>query len=188
MEDIQQFIEKQEQSLTIENIKIDSQIEYEKAGWMLKSLKSFIDEMDKKRKELTRPLDESKKKIMAMFSPVLDKAEKCERDIKSKMLVYMNKIEAEKKALEHEALKNGQQVVVVQEAKVEGIKKIKAWKAKIVNLDLIPRSFLLQTEKQHEALMQNLNAIAKKTNNAIEIPGVQFYEEETLSSTKAWDV
>ena len=57
-----------------------------------------------------------------------------------------------------------------------------------MDIDLIPRSFLLQTEKQQEALLQNLNSIAKKTRNAVEIPGVQFYEEESLSSTSAWDV
>ncbi len=55
------------------------------------------------------------------------------------------------------------------------------WKARIKELDLIPRKYLIENKKQHDELMSVLNRIASSTKGLIEIPGVEFYEEKILA-------
>jgi hypothetical protein len=52
------------------------------------------------------------------------------------------------------------------------------WKARVINAALVPREYCIPNE-------QELNAIAKATKGAKQIPGVEMYEEKTLSVRRA---
>jgi hypothetical protein len=51
------------------------------------------------------------------------------------------------------------------------------WKARIINAALVPREYCVPNEKE-------LDAIAKATKGSKQIPGVEFYPEQTLSMRK----
>ena len=75
--------------------------DYQLAGEELKAIKGRMKELDDLRKTMTRPLDEAKKRIMAMFFPVEDGLKKAESLIKRAMLGYQQ--EQERKRQEEEA-------------------------------------------------------------------------------------
>jgi len=75
--------------------------DYQLAGEELKTIKGRMKELDDSRTSMTRPLDEAKKRIMAMFSPVEDGLKKAENLIKRAMLGYQQ--EQERKRQEEEA-------------------------------------------------------------------------------------
>lgn len=177
-----------EKEIPLAEIEIKNNEDFERASNILKNVKSIIKNLDEKRKQATKPLDDSKKEIMSWFSPIVDKAKACESMLKSKMSEYLSRLEEEKKKMEQEAREKDVPVVIDNKPKVSGVKEIIRWKAKLKDVDAIPRAFLLKTPKQHEALMSVLNEIASSTRGAIEIPGVEFYEEKSISSTSAWDI
>ena len=57
----------------LDNVQVTNDEEQKNAEDMLISAKFALKQADEKRKELTRPLDESKKRIMALFEPYISK-------------------------------------------------------------------------------------------------------------------
>jgi len=80
---------------------IDNNDDYEDCGLLLKRVKVTSNELDLKRKSITRPLDEAKKNTMALFKPVLDALASIEKSAKRKMIDYQT--EQERKARELQA-------------------------------------------------------------------------------------
>lgn len=58
--------------------------------------------------------------------------------------------------------------------KPSGVATRKTWKARVVNVDAVPREYMLVNEKA-------LAAIATSTKGSIKVPGVEFYVEESLA-------
>lgn len=71
---------------------------YQHAAGVLKGYKSQAKELTAKRKELTGPLDVTKKGIMDFFRKPLTFLEDAERVIKKGMIVYQDDLEAKRKA------------------------------------------------------------------------------------------
>ncbi len=71
----------------------------------LKNIKKSAKQLDEQRKSLTKPLDESKKKIMAMFKAPTEYLEKAEAIIKKTMVTYQQEEERLRRE-EEEMLKN----------------------------------------------------------------------------------
>jgi DNA polymerase III alpha subunit (gram-positive type) len=61
--------------------------------------------------------------------------------------------------------------------KISGISTKTIWKFKIVNVNLIPRGYMVPNEKM-------LGEIARATKGAVKIAGVEFYSEANMSSSK----
>ena len=80
---------------------IATMIDYQLAGEELKMIKGRMKELDDLRKSMTRPLDEAKKHIIALFAPAEDGLKKAENLIKRAMLGYQQ--EQERKRQEEEA-------------------------------------------------------------------------------------
>lgn len=59
--------------------------------------------------------------------------------------------------------------------KLKGISMMKNWKARVVNVDEVPRTYMTVNE-------QALDKIAKATKGSLTIPGVEFYSEDVLAS------
>jgi|GEM_PF-545683 len=76
--------------------------DYHQAGEELKIIKAKSNDLEKLRKDITRPLDESKKNVMALFRPALEKLDQAEKLIKKQMLIFQQ--EQEHKRREQEEL------------------------------------------------------------------------------------
>ena len=153
------------------------------------------------RFSLTKPLDESKKRIMALFSPFIDQFEKATKIIKDKVRDYYFEQEekarkAEKERLLAEAkreeeIKKAQEedrepvveeIPVIPEVKVpeKTVKSVqggsmtvkKIWKFTIVDEKLIPNEYRIVSEQLIREAIRN---------GAREISGVKIYEDKVVS-------
>jgi hypothetical protein len=75
--------------------------QYSEAGIDLQGIKLRAKELDALRKTMTKPLDDSKKRIMALFAVPLEALEKAESSIKTAMLGWQRKQEAIRQAEEN---------------------------------------------------------------------------------------
>ena len=80
---------------------ISNQVEYELASTFLKEIKDRYKELDFQRKEITKPLDGAKSKVMDLFKVPLELLVKAESKIKGLMITYT--AEQERKAKEEQA-------------------------------------------------------------------------------------
>ena len=60
--------------------------------------------------------------------------------------------------------------------KVAGQSVRKTWKARVTDIQQVPREWMVVNESA-------LNAFAKSTKGAVKVPGVEFFEESTLASS-----
>ncbi len=79
---------------------ITTQTDYTQAGEYLKSVKSATKQLDDLRISMTKPLDESKKRIMDFFRKPLDILSRAEATLKRGMLGFQQEQEAKRKAEE----------------------------------------------------------------------------------------
>jgi len=77
---------------------ISNQAEYETAATVLSEVKNRYKELDTQRKEITKPIDDAKTRIMDLFKPPLELLKKAENKIKDLMDAYRE--EQERKAEE----------------------------------------------------------------------------------------
>jgi DNA repair exonuclease SbcCD ATPase subunit len=102
---------------------ISDQDQYEQAAGLLKIVKSRYKEVDTQRKDITSPIDEAKKRIMALFKPPLEYLEKGESIIKSTMTKYVSDCERkaaeERRKLEEAARKQAEEEKKKLEKKIE---------------------------------------------------------------------
>lgn len=95
-------VEKSENlALQLQTFKVSNQDEYNTSGEYLKNVKSATKQLEDMRMSMTRPLDESKKRIMDFFRKPLDILTNAEEALKRARIAYSN--EQEKKRREEEA-------------------------------------------------------------------------------------
>lgn len=80
---------------------VDSNETFESAATELKTVKARIKELDSTRKGITKPMDESKSRIMDLFRAPLNLLEQAEKALKLTMITYTQ--DQEKKRLAEEA-------------------------------------------------------------------------------------
>jgi len=95
--EIQQF---EETALKFQDFKVTTQEQYTTAGDYLRSIKQSSKKLEDLRVSLTRPLDDSKKRIMDLFRTPLEKLIQAELTLKRGMLGYQQ--EQERKRREEE--------------------------------------------------------------------------------------
>ncbi len=81
-------------------LEVTTQEAYTATGVELKHIKSRAKELDALRRSMTKPLDDSKARIMGLFRPALDALKTAETDVKKAMLTYEDEQEAKRKAEE----------------------------------------------------------------------------------------
>jgi len=199
------------QKYTITDIEI-----YNTAADHLKTIKGKTKEIDDARKSMTKPLDESKKKIMDFFRKPLEQLKLAEGKIKGAMLDFKREQERkrqeeearlralaekeaekerkklEKKAEKAEAKGDTEKAEELREQKeevfaptpiveskvnkVSGISTKKVWKYRIVDETKIPHEYMMPNEKK-------IGQFARMAQGTQQVPGIEFYAEETLAST-----
>lgn len=180
-----------------------------------KEIKKRLKALEDMRKSLTRPLDESKSRIMDFFRKPEEQLKAAVTLIDRALLAYDAEVrriqeEERQRAEEAEAARIAEEAKALQvkavaalavgdERKAErlvekmmdveaqpvavrmaeikhiGVSVKERWKARVVNVKLLPREYMIPDEKQ-------LAAIATATKGKTEIPGVEFYPERGLAS------
>lgn len=167
------------------------------AGELRKKIKSVGKLLKDQKEKITKPLNEGLKQARALFAPLEENYEQAEKIISGKMLFYQNicdqetrdieakaaadlkKIEDDAKAgkiTEHQAEVKEQKIEQKLEQAPGVITKSKDFhtreiqKFRIVNMDAIPREFMLPDEV----------AIRKAMMAGIPVEGVEYYKEKSL--------
>ena len=121
-EDVQTLVAQAEGDMVLaQRFTIASSDDYVQASEILKTVKGRYQEIEAKRKGMTAPLDEAKKRIMDFFRQPLEQLSNAERQIKSAMLAFMQ--EQEKVRREQE-----EQLQALARAERERLNKITAEK------------------------------------------------------------
>jgi len=84
-------------------VTINNDDEMKSVANLLRMIKTRASELNSKRLEITRPIDESKARVMGLFRPIEEKLKNAEAIIKRGMLTYEAKIAEENKKLQEEA-------------------------------------------------------------------------------------
>lgn len=175
---------------------------YEQAGEILRDIATVKKEIKAKFAEPKEKAHEAHKAICDLEKELLAKVTERENEIRQKMTAYYEaeqkriaaeqerkRIEAEKQmqiAAEAEAagdtekaeiavaLAAMEESTVTVAPKAAGIAKREVWSAEVIDLDKIPREYLIPD-------MNALNALAKATKGQIKIPGVKFNKQLVLS-------
>lgn len=199
----------EETALQVSTFRITNQQEYSTAGEYLKSVKGASKQIEDLRMSMTRPLDDSKRRIMDFFRRPLEILSKAEDALKRGILTYQQeqeRIRREQEArLQAEAERKRQEALKKAEAaRAEG-KDTKADKYEekangIVAPVLAPTvekvsgvttkktwKFEILDENliPRQYLIPDLVTIGKQVRAAgstIKIPGIRIYEEETISA------
>lgn len=75
---------------------VTTDLELAAAADALKIIKKRLDEMGDKRMAITRPLDESKKTVIELFRPFIEKLERAKRSLEGRMVTYQKQQEIER--------------------------------------------------------------------------------------------
>ncbi len=190
---------------------IVSQKAYQFSAEDLKKIKAKANELDGLRKSLTKPLDESKKRIMEFFKKPLTLLSSAEQSIKSAMISWQQEQEKVRKA-EEQRLADAQQkeadrlarlaaaaekrgddkkaeefkgreaitksvvpAVVNNVQPVAGIATRIVWKYRIVDVNQIPRQYMIPNETA-------IGQVARATKGSVKIEGIEIYSEETIAA------
>lgn len=87
--DIESFlITVEEEAEAFSHVLIANDAELLKYTELLRAIKTRLKELAEKRLSMTRPLDESKRSIMSLFAPYIEKMEAVEKRIKNAMITY----------------------------------------------------------------------------------------------------
>jgi len=172
-----------------QEIVINNNEDYLKAGDTVKSIRLRIQSIDSKRKEWTKPLDEAKKRIMEDIKTLIEPLEKLEKDIKDRMIIFykieQNRLNEEQKRIEEEAknriIESGELeaiVPVVNDIKTQNgefakttVRKV--WVYEIEDLDKIPKEYWIIDEKLIKEAIRN---------GARKIDGLKIYQKENITT------
>ena len=194
---------------------ITTPAEYEHAGEFLKVIKGRYNQLETMRKQMTSPLDESKRRIMGFFRQPLEQLSNAEKEIKGGIVAFDHKLkeDQEKEAIRLQAIAEKEQrllnsraekqatkaetkgetekaedirvsvpVVTIPTAtfdrpRVAGVKTSVIWRHRVTDDRLLPREFLTVDERK-------LSQFARESKGSIPVPGVEFYPETVVASTR----
>ena len=169
-----------------QELKIENDEQYTQAGDVVKEVAMKVKKLDAKRMEYTKPLDETKKLIMADFKSVTDPLEEFCTLVKKKMLDYYKETQQRKNEeqarIDAEALEKARQgnvsevqvpivneEVKTQRGDVSTITIRKVWTFKITDETKIPRDYLVVDERKIREAIRN---------GERRIDGVDIFQEE----------
>ena len=172
-----------------QEVKIATIDEYTQWSDRLKVVQNKIKKVEDKRMEYTRPLDESKKKIMADFKSITEPLEEFVKVVKSEMIRWHNEDQARKDAeqaeIEAKALKLAKEQGI-SEVQVEVINQEQKTQRGAVSAATVRTVWTFEVEDEtqipREYLVVDESAIRKAVQGGLRrIPGVKIYEEKQLS-------
>ncbi len=161
-------------STTYDNYAIVSAEQYQYSAEDLKKIKAKAKELTDTKMSLTRPIEESKMKIIALFKKPLDFLANAESFVKKAMVVWQTEQEKIRRA---------------EEARLAEIQRVEAEKLRVKAEKEAARAESLKTEKAREAAKakaEELNAQAEATTAVAPIVESKVEEVSGISTRKVW--
>lgn len=191
---------------------ITDQDDYDAAGQRLRAIKGKTKDLKEQKDLLVKPINAAHKAIFDLFAHPESKLGKMEKALKDAMLRFEAE-EQRKRLARQRQLQEAQRqseaevaaqadalmdkglldeaedllttlvpsfVVVPTVARPKGISKRMTWKAEVTDRKALMASGRVEFLEVNE---KALNQFARATSGLVEVPGVRFYEEETIAST-----
>lgn len=206
MEEIKPTIEQQmeqEGALMVKRVTgltITNDAEYERGGDILKDIKARIKAVKDYWKAPKAAAQAAHKTLVDREKQMLKPLEDAETTVKKTMLAYTTEQQRRQKeeqarlaALAAEAEQQGDadgaafmremmdaaEPEQVQTAAAKGVSVLTTWKARVTDPKKVPAYF--DGYELREINMTALNGLARQYEGGLDIPGVKFYQDETLS-------
>ena len=145
-----------------------------------------LKELDALRKSITKPMDEAKKAVMALFNPVTEKYTQAVAIYKAGIADYQRRIEAEAMAARLAAEAAASIVatpVVAAPKKIEGATVRKKLKAEVTDLAAYLH-YVADHPELHATISVKAAALDRfisATGGAVRVPGVAVHEETSIA-------
>lgn len=180
----------QAESAHITALTIDTPEEFRIGLAALKELSAKHRELETKRKEATKPLDDAKKAIMAWFRPAVDSLDGAIRTLRFRLGQYeAHAAERERSAAEKygKALAAGERpdptvlaAAFSPAVELDGAQRRTVWKHRITDESKIPREYLCVDEKK-------IAAVVKALKSGTNIPGIEVYQDSIIAISHGAD-
>jgi hypothetical protein len=186
------------------SVRVADNSDYEQASTILRDIKGRLARLEILRREITKPLDESKKRVMDLFRVPVERLEIVESRIKAAMLAFQRAIEDARAVAEARAIEEKRRLEAAREkamakgdwdravqvsqksaevrinapppvAKIAGVQTREIWKWRLLDFDKVPREFLILNEKL-------LGEIARRDKEKAKVEGIEFYREEIIAA------
>ena len=153
--------------VTYQNSKIANNDQYTKAGEVLKEIKTRIKALDEERKSMTKPIDESKSRIMNFFRKPIGWLQDAESAIKRAMLSFQQ---------EQDRIRREQERKLAQEASEREEREKKRLEARALKAD----------EKGQEAKAEALREQKEEVQHQAPILPDRVEKVQGISTKKIW--
>lgn len=150
------------------SISISNDGEMHQVAELLRKIKTHAKDLNEKRLEITRPIDESKSRVMSMFRPIEDKLKNAENIIKRGILAWEAKIAEENRRLQAEADK------AAREAE-ERARAALVVKAETAIAEGKPELAVAYVEKAEAVVVAPVNVAVERRASGISIPKIWKY-------------
>jgi len=187
-----------------EGWKIEDDETYGLAGDELRAIKAKAKSLEEQRTAITSPLNAALRAINALFKGPADMLDKAERLIKTQMIGYTDRKDAERRAAEaaQRAILEAQKDAPPEEAvlavaiappidapvRAAGISKVKV----TVKARVVDKAAFLAHVSQAPAYLDlidvnesKLNTLARALGHSLSMPGVEIYEEKSIAARAA---
>lgn len=169
-------------------VMIETQEHYESTVDLISKLKETGNLIKIKKESITNPLNEALRNARELFAPIEDQFAKAEVIVKTKLLDYKRKKDAEARAEEAKIaarVDKGTMKLETAERKIDGIERVetttkgkvgevqvrKIKKVRIVDAAALPREYLIPDD-----VLIRKDALGGKV-----IPGVEVWEDEVIA-------
>lgn len=179
---IEEALESREQVFDIA-IKDDSDAVM--ASQLIKEVSTKIKAVEAERKEITKPLLESKRNLDKFFKKITNPLEDINKHLRKELVKYEKEKEAARQLAQAEARKAALLGAPAEEikdlitesvkpsVKVSGVSVRNVWKARVLDFSQLPDEFKMVDE-------QALKRYAKENQDQKQVPGVQFYLDKAI--------
>jgi hypothetical protein len=137
-----------------------------------------LDAAEKAGKKAVRSYDQEQEQIRIKekrrLQAIADEKARRERDRLRKQAEKIKGDELRQARLEEAEEVEAPVVQVAIPQKVKGVATKRTWKARVIDLNKVPRQFMIVD-------MKALNALAKATKGSMVVEGVEFFEESSLA-------
>ena len=190
------FVSRDELLAACQTISVKDQESFTLAEVGLKRITATAKQIEEQRKEITKPIDDAKKKVMAVVEIAVEPLETQKSRLKKEMAAFVAKLEAERAQAERDRMAEEAARVeaadadpfgfgidamaiapVVQPPQLQRIASTvkKVWRFEIENPSLVPREFCSPDERK-------LREYVQREKESAAIAGVRTWEETTVQS------
>lgn len=171
----------------VSSIEIVSSEDMQNATSTLSQLNKYLDAMTVEKERLTKPINEALKEIRSRYKPTEQLLEEAISDLKSKMSSFQTLALAEQRKEEEKIAKRLADGKLKVETAIKKISEIDAPEAKVATEE---GSVGFRTVKKFEIMdlillpigfhLPNEPKIREAMKSGIELPGVRYYEEQSI--------